>query len=122
MNEKKAGTRETRGAYQKAGKKERVFILDQYIRLSGYNRKHAVRVLSKPFGKSTTLVIGGNTAVCKAEKSQSRKTRLGKPIYTPDACHIGAADRPPAQARPGFSRFWRKNRMTICLNWVITDW
>jgi hypothetical protein len=82
MNEKKAVMPETRGDYQKAGKKKIGLILDQYIRLTGYNRKYAVRVLSKPFGKSTTVVIGGTTVVCKAEKKPKPKNRPGKPIYT----------------------------------------
>jgi hypothetical protein len=48
MNERKAVTRETRGEYHKAGKKKKGLILDQYARLTGYNRKYAVRVPSTP--------------------------------------------------------------------------
>jgi hypothetical protein len=40
MNERKAVTRETRGEYQKAGKKDKGLILKQYIRFTGYNRMY----------------------------------------------------------------------------------
>jgi hypothetical protein len=73
MNERKAVTREPRGEYHKAGKKEKGLILDQYVRLTGYNRMYAIRVLSTPPGKITTLVINGKTVVSKAEKAQTEK-------------------------------------------------
>jgi hypothetical protein len=57
MNERKAVTRETRGEYRKAGKKEKGLILDQYVRLTGYNRKYAIRILSSPPPK--TAVASG---------------------------------------------------------------
>jgi hypothetical protein len=74
MNERKAVTRETRGEYLKAGQKEKGLILDQYLRLTGYNRKHAVRVLSTPPAKTATVVIDGKTLVLKVEKSRNQKT------------------------------------------------
>ncbi|MDR2795435.1 MAG: hypothetical protein LBB47_01840, partial [Spirochaetaceae bacterium] len=75
MNEQKAVTRETREEYHKAGKKEKGLILDQYVRLTGYNRKYAVRLLSKPVaGKTVMTVIDGKTVVYKAEKSRALKT------------------------------------------------
>jgi hypothetical protein len=47
-------------------------ILHQYVRLTGYNRKPAVRVLAKPAAGKT--VIDGKTVVCKAEKKRGLKT------------------------------------------------
>jgi hypothetical protein len=82
MNEKKAITRESRREYQKADKKEKGLILDQYVRLTGYNRKYAIRVLSEPFDKTATMVKNGKTIVFKTEKKTRPKNRLGKPIYT----------------------------------------
>jgi hypothetical protein len=82
MNERKAVTRETREEYHKAGKKEKGLILDQYVRLTGYTRKYAIRVLSSPPGKTATVVIDGKTVVVKTEKKPKPKTRLGKPVYT----------------------------------------
>jgi hypothetical protein len=81
MNERKAVTRETREEYLKAGKKEKGLILDQYLRLTGYNRKYAVRALSTPPAKTTTVVIDGKTLVLKAGKKPKPKNRLGKPLY-----------------------------------------
>ncbi|MDR0760032.1 MAG: hypothetical protein LBF74_07980 [Treponema sp.] len=82
MNERKAVTRETRGEYRKVGKKEKGLILDQYVRLTGYNRKYAIRVLSMRPGKTATGVIDGKTVVFKAGKKPKPKNRLGKPVYT----------------------------------------
>jgi hypothetical protein len=73
MNERKAVIRETRGEYHKVGKKETGLIPDQYVRLTGYTRKYAVRVLSSPPAKTAPVVIDGKTVVFKAEKSRNRK-------------------------------------------------
>jgi hypothetical protein len=73
MNERKAVTWETSGEYHKAGKKEKGLIRDQYVRLTGYNRKYAIRILSKPPDKTTTVVRDGNPLVFKAEKKPDRK-------------------------------------------------
>jgi hypothetical protein len=62
MNERKAVTQETRGAYLKADKKEKGLIPDQYVRLTEYNRKYAIRILSAPPAKTATLVIDGKKA------------------------------------------------------------
>ena len=45
MKEKQAVTREYRVRYQKASKKEKQAMLDEFTRLTGYHRKSAVRVL-----------------------------------------------------------------------------
>jgi hypothetical protein len=82
MNERKAVTRETRREYQCAGKKEKGLILDQYVHLTGYNRKYAIRVLSMPFARTATMAGDGKTAVFKAGKKPRPKNRLEKPLYT----------------------------------------
>ena len=72
MKEKQAVTREYRPRYQEAGKKEKSEALDQFIALTGYNRKYAVRVL--------------NTAAVKpkAVRKQRPANRTGKRFYTDD--------------------------------------
>jgi hypothetical protein len=81
MREKQAVTRETRGEYQKAGKKQKGLILDQFARLTGYNRKYAIRLLAKRQAAAQTAA-GGNTLIFKAEKKTRPKNRIGKPVYT----------------------------------------
>jgi hypothetical protein len=45
MSERKSLTREIRGEYCNAGKKDKMVMLDQFIKLTGYNRKYAIRLL-----------------------------------------------------------------------------
>jgi len=45
MRHKKAITKELRDRYQKASKKEKTMMLDEFIRLTGYNRSYAARAL-----------------------------------------------------------------------------
>ncbi|MCK4241494.1 MAG: transposase, partial [Candidatus Atribacteria bacterium] len=45
MRHKKAITKELRDRYQRASKKEKTMMLDEFIRLTGYNRSYAARVL-----------------------------------------------------------------------------
>jgi hypothetical protein len=47
MSEKKSVTREIKGECRRAGRKDKTIMLDQFIKLTGYNRKHAVRLLSE---------------------------------------------------------------------------
>mgnify|MGYP006308557235 CR=1 FL=1 len=51
MTQKKAVTRELQNRYQKASKKEKIMILDEFTQITGYNRCYASQVL----GKSKTL-------------------------------------------------------------------
>ena len=46
MKEKKAVTREYKARYQKSSKKEKRGILDEFIGLTKYHRKSAIRLLS----------------------------------------------------------------------------
>jgi hypothetical protein len=45
MEQKKAVTRELKDRYQRSSKKEKTIILNEFIRLTRYNRSYAVRVL-----------------------------------------------------------------------------
>jgi len=45
MRQKKAVTKELRDRYQRASKKEKTMMLNEFIRLTGYNRSYATRAL-----------------------------------------------------------------------------
>jgi hypothetical protein len=62
MKEKQAVTREYKPRYQKAAKKTKAALLDECIRLTGYHRKSAVRILNaKPV--KPVMVYAGEKAV-----------------------------------------------------------
>jgi hypothetical protein len=44
MQEKKALTREASKRHQQAGKKEKVGILNELVKTTGYNRKYLLRI------------------------------------------------------------------------------
>ena len=46
MGQKKAVTRELQNRYQKARKKEKIMILDEFTQITGYQRSYAARVLT----------------------------------------------------------------------------
>ena len=45
MRQKKAVTKELRDRYQRLSKKEKIIMLNEFIRLTGYNRSYAARAL-----------------------------------------------------------------------------
>ncbi|MDD3656576.1 MAG: hypothetical protein PHI72_07415 [Atribacterota bacterium] len=47
MSQKKAVTRELKDRYQKARKKEKTIILNEFTRLTGYHRCYASQILSQ---------------------------------------------------------------------------
>jgi hypothetical protein len=55
MREKQAVTWETRGEYQKAGKKQKALILDQFTRLNGIN----LQVCHKALGQISDHISDG---------------------------------------------------------------
>jgi hypothetical protein len=60
MKERQAVTGEYKPRYQKAWKKEKMILLDEFIRLTGYRRKSAIRVLSgKPAVREVLLYSAG---------------------------------------------------------------
>jgi hypothetical protein len=81
MNERKDVIRETKVNYQKADKKAKGLILNQLVKLTGYARKYAIRVLGKRSARAT-LVMGGKTVVLRAEEKKRSKNRLGKKMYS----------------------------------------
>ena len=83
MKEKKAVTREYQPRYQKASKKEKKAILDEFARLTGYHRKSAVRVLNTKPLKQLMVYINGKPVKLKPEKKRS-SNRNGKHIYSDD--------------------------------------
>ena len=74
MAQKKAVTRELQNRYQKAKKKEKIMILDEFTQLTGYNRCYASQVL----GKSNILgyvKIAGEKIKYVQDHHKSRRKR-----------------------------------------------
>jgi len=83
MQVKKAVTREYKLRYQKATKKEKKVILDEFTKLTGYHRKSATRLLcAKPI-KQILVYMKGKAVKIKPEKKRP-SNRKGKRIYTDD--------------------------------------
>ena len=83
MKEKKAVTGEYKPRYQKASKKEKKSILDEFTKLTGYHRKSAVRLLNTKPVKQVMVYVNGKAIKIKPEKKRS-SNRKGKRIYTDD--------------------------------------
>ena len=74
MNTRREITKATRKRYQKAPKMEKSRILDEVCAITGWHRKHAIRVLNQPVappGKRGSRVL-----------SKPKETRGRKPVYT----------------------------------------
>jgi len=82
MKEKQAVTREYKPRYHKAAsKKEKKALLDEFIKLTKYHRKSAIRLLNiKPI-KQPIIYINGKPVKLKPEKRRP-SNRKGKRIYT----------------------------------------
>jgi hypothetical protein len=81
MQEKTAVTRQIRSRYQTAQRKEKSDILNEFIQLTGYNRKYALRILNQPRVPQALLVVNGETVKLKPLKKRPAN-RKGKKIYT----------------------------------------
>jgi hypothetical protein len=81
MKEKQAVTREYRPRYQKASKKEKRDLLDEFTRLTGYHRKSASRLLSHKPIKELIIYADGEAVKLKPEKKRPANRR-GKRVYT----------------------------------------
>jgi hypothetical protein len=81
MQEKKAVTVQIRFRYQKAKRKEKSVILNEFIQLTGYNRKYALRILNQHQAPQAILVVNGETVKLKPRKKRPAN-RKGKKIYT----------------------------------------
>jgi hypothetical protein len=84
MHQKQAVTREYLSRYQKAAKKEKSSILDEFTRLTGYHRKSAVRLLSGKLVREILACRNGEAVKLKPEKKRPAN-RTGKRIYTGEA-------------------------------------
>jgi len=81
MKEKQAVTKEYKTRYQKAPKKEKKAILDEFTRLTGYHRKSAIRLLCEKPVKRVMVYLKGGAVKIKPEKARPAN-RKGKRIYT----------------------------------------
>jgi transposase InsO family protein len=81
MKEKQAVTRELKSRYQKATKKEKRALLDEFTRLTGYHRKSAVRLLSARPAKTLLLYADGMAVKLKPGRKRPAN-RKGKRVYT----------------------------------------
>jgi transposase InsO family protein len=81
MKEKQAVTREYKPRYQKATKKEKRVLLDEFTRLTGYHRKSAVRLLGAKPVRELLVVVNRKTVKLKPEKKRPAN-RKGKRFYT----------------------------------------
>jgi hypothetical protein len=81
---KKAVTRQVRSHYQKAGRKEKSTIPDEFISITGYkNRKYAMRLPSKQAPAQALLFTKGGAVKLKPAKPKPANRR-GKKIYIDD--------------------------------------
>jgi hypothetical protein len=74
-------TREYRPRYQKAAKKEKMALFDEFTQLTGYHRKSAVRLLSVKPVKELMVYVDGGAVKLKPKKEQPAN-RKGKRKYT----------------------------------------
>ncbi len=88
MKEKKAVTKEILGRYQKASKKEKHAILNEFIQLTGYHRKYAIRVLGTKQVKQVTIYQNGGAVIIKPEKKKRSSNRKGKRKYNEEVIRV----------------------------------
>ena len=80
MRQKKAVTRELRDRYQRASKKEKTMMLNEFIRLTGYNRCYACQVLKAKKEKVLGYMnIGGKRVRLVRDKRKIKREK--KKIY-----------------------------------------
>jgi hypothetical protein len=84
MKEKQAVTREYRSRYQKAAKKEKRTLPDEFPRLTGCHRKSAIRLLSAMPVREVLVTVDGTPIKLKPEKKRPAN-RKGKRAYTDEA-------------------------------------
>ena len=81
MKEKQAVTREYKPRYHKASKKQKIALLDEFIKLTGYHRKTAIRLLNAKPVRPLMVRIDGKLVKLKPHKTRP-SNRKGKRIYT----------------------------------------
>ncbi|MBA7473568.1 hypothetical protein ES707_08908 [subsurface metagenome] len=82
MRQKKAITKELRDRYQRASKKEKTMMLNEFIRLTGYNRCYACQILKKKERVLGYLNIAGKRIKYEADKRKIERKK--KKIYDQD--------------------------------------
>jgi len=75
MRQKKAVTKELRDRYQRASKKEKTMMLNEFIRLTGYNRCYACQILEKKERLLGYLNIAGKRIKYVADRKIKRKKK-----------------------------------------------
>ena len=75
MRQKKAVTKELRDRYQRASKKEKTMMLNEFIRLTGYNRSYACQILKKKERVLGYLNIAGKRIKYVADKKMKREKK-----------------------------------------------
>lgn len=78
MRQRKAVTQQLAGQYQKARKKDRGRMLDQFVRITGYRRSYAAYLLAN-WGRRTVLVLNGKRVVFIFGTPTKDATRQGRP-------------------------------------------
>jgi len=86
MRQRKAVTKELRKRYNRATKKKKTIMLDEFCAVTGYNRSYASWILKIKKDKVLGYVkTGGRTIKFVAEKKKKKKKKKGRPrIYTYD--------------------------------------
>ena len=82
MRQKKAVTKELKDRYQRASKKEKGMMLNEFIRLTGYNRCYACQILKKKERVLGYLNIAGKRIKYVADKRKIKRKK--KKIYDQD--------------------------------------
>jgi hypothetical protein len=98
MKEKQAVTREYKTRYQKAAKKEKRTLLDEFTRLTGCHRKSAIRLFSARPVREVLVTVDGKPVKLKPQKKRPAN-RKGKRVYT---------DEDRAALRLIWTFFWYK--------------
>ena len=75
MRQKKAVTKELRDRYQRASKKEKTMMLNEFIQLTGYNRCYACQILKKKERVLGYLNIAGKRIKYVADRKTKRKKK-----------------------------------------------
>lgn len=86
MRQKKAVTKELKARYNRASKKKKTIMLDEFCATTGYNRCYASWILKTKKQKVLGYVkTGGKTIKFVAEKKKKNRKKKGRPkIYTYD--------------------------------------
>jgi hypothetical protein len=80
MKEKKTITREVARRYQKATKKEKWLILDEFVKLTGYTRCYAAFVL-RNWGRKIKLTLKGKELMVILGQQEKRQIRKRQRTY-----------------------------------------